>query len=410
MKFIEYSEEVESFQSTISKEALKLSEILEGYKNFSPRELVTRIITDGSNLTEAIGLKQPVVLNLSKDDDYEEWIIDIWAKRLTVYIKSLSAGISEFSGQKGLNFGDKTNTLVSMANTLNAAFPVSHSGQQALLPSLERRRDLSNYYNTYLDPHLFSALLIAKNHSNLDNRHKDILNEIIIDEIQLCFDSGTVDFFITDESTLWWALSYLLSVKKEKFNIKVGNKQYEDIDGALELCRRLINGYDVIYPTYDVSKIEITPEIYGEIRTRLLIIKNCIDILETIGTKADNDFLHSHISNQFIKVLYDKTKIKHMYHIGLSLEICSKYVKWNLNREGILEESEIQIMDNPKVLEHLERLGFGQQVIFEEIEKMKRKSLKVTKKDIVLSLTQFLASKGISEEDIDRLLEILGLK
>ena len=53
------------------------------------------------------------------------------------------------------------------------------------------------------------------------------------------------------------------------------------------------------------------------------------------------------------------------------------------------------------VLERLDKLGFGQEIIFEEIEELKRKSKKISKKDLKMMLIGKIVSFGMGKIDTD---------
>ncbi|WP_336127364.1 hypothetical protein [Mesoflavibacter sp. CH_XMU1422-2] len=53
------------------------------------------------------------------------------------------------------------------------------------------------------------------------------------------------------------------------------------------------------------------------------------------------------------------------------------------------------------VLERLDKLGFGQEIIFEEIEELKGKSKKISKKDLKMMLIGKIVSFGIGKIDTD---------
>ncbi len=54
-----------------------------------------------------------------------------------------------------------------------------------------------------------------------------------------------------------------------------------------------------------------------------------------------------------------------------------------------------------KVLAKLEKLGFGQEIIFDEIEELKSKSKKITKKDLKMMLIGKLVSFGVGKVDTE---------
>ncbi|MBW4971618.1 hypothetical protein KZY98_14225 [Croceibacter atlanticus] len=53
------------------------------------------------------------------------------------------------------------------------------------------------------------------------------------------------------------------------------------------------------------------------------------------------------------------------------------------------------------VLEKLEKLGFGQEIIFEEIEQLKGKSKKISKKDLKMMLIGKIVSFGMGKIDTE---------
>jgi len=58
------------------------------------------------------------------------------------------------------------------------------------------------------------------------------------------------------------------------------------------------------------------------------------------------------------------------------------------------------------VLEKLEKLGFGQEIIFDEIEELKSKSKKITKKDLKMMLIGKIVSFGVGKVDSETASEI----
>ncbi|QKX07534.1 hypothetical protein HN014_04095 [Aquimarina sp. TRL1] len=53
------------------------------------------------------------------------------------------------------------------------------------------------------------------------------------------------------------------------------------------------------------------------------------------------------------------------------------------------------------VLERLDKLGFGQEIIFEEIEELKGKSKKISKKDLKMMLIGKIVSFGMGKIDTE---------
>lgn len=49
----------------------------------------------------------------------------------------------------------------------------------------------------------------------------------------------------------------------------------------------------------------------------------------------------------------------------------------------------------------MEKLGFGQEIIFDEIEELKTKSKKITKKDLKMMLIGKLVSFGVGKVDTE---------
>ena len=53
------------------------------------------------------------------------------------------------------------------------------------------------------------------------------------------------------------------------------------------------------------------------------------------------------------------------------------------------------------MLEKLEKLGYGQEIIFDEIEELKSKSKKISKKDLKMMLIGKIVSFGMGKIDTD---------
>lgn len=228
-----------------------------------------------------------------------------------------------------------------------------------LLSSLRADLGVTSFHVTYLDPALFSALILLDrvraaeikvgNHSGTwaQPLHADLgigddteaqevrrsLLSLISNDFARFIESPT-PAALADDATLWWAFAELIDHGKMSF----AAGRYRGYGGAATLCGELARRTraQTVTPTFGLARSEATPEIHCDLRTALRTIQNAIRILkhpwpedELISVRKE---LHGLISNQLeVAQLYPHTSARgkarhppHAYFSGLGLEVASQ--------------------------------------------------------------------------------------
>lgn len=305
------------------------------YLNNDPKNTIKKILLD-SDLKKNLGAQSFNIFFPQEEveDDYlYKWYLNWWGRRCGIYFSSLAQG---FECKVNIHRNNPKLKKISK-NLRNLSNDFINMYKQELPPgmsierSLKERQDIACHHITYIDPILFSALYILNTRRDfLSDSAIEMLYDIIKREIDLYTSSGEKITYIIDESTLWWGLNQLIKKYNDKF--KLG--KYCGYKGFIKICKNLIEDptRNVHFPTQTVAKAEATPEIYGEARTRLLILKNCMEIANNVPDKSwenDSSFFIEFIYNNLLQTVNNNNIRNHIYLIGISIEVTSLFLNPN---------------------------------------------------------------------------------
>ncbi len=342
---------LEEFTSDLIRKSSNLAHLLKDNNSNKSQKLLENICGN-AELIELFGARPNTVnIHLENGHTYDRWFRELWGRRCAYYMSIFSSGIR--AGTKA--FGNATSIrkelveiVAHQAKSLKSAY--SRCNVRSLTPelSLKERGDIAPFHQTYLDPVLFSSLLMLAQHKmgdvDLSTRSIGILQKNVVKELLLYTRNGeSIIFSIADESTIWWAISYL--IKSIETNQLVSGAESPSVQELLSICRTLIERRDILYPENVLALKEATPEIYGEIRTRMLIAKNCISIL---GDTSSDNFLTAsatlwpHLDEQLRVITRSEEYLSHIYFLGLGLELTSDFHVL-LERFGLAIKSSFEI-------------------------------------------------------------------
>ena len=123
-------------------------------------------------------------------------------------------------------------------------------------------------------------------------------------------------------------LTELIKFKKDQFRLG----KYSGYSGAVKCCSDLITlDISYKYPSEEHALMELTPEIYNEWRTAILIIKNLITILDILPAKFLNNYeniFYRYIESLTTGCLNSSWESKHIYYNGLLLEVFTEILNF----------------------------------------------------------------------------------
>lgn len=220
--------------------------------------------------------------------------------------------------------------LEFMGDRFSSEFPVIPTTivdlKQELWSSDSHMR-FARFHSTYSDPVLYASLHYLKQHKNeleAASRPVEFLIGIVRDVLtQFMKSVGDVSASpaVDDDANLWWAHCELLRHEGGNYSVN-GNSGYQ---AAAEVCRTLIekcSHMKTLDPTQAIH--ETPPEVYGMLRTRLYVLKNCIDIASEIPADVDPDL--SRLLTDFAQEQFQAVKTKelsNLYFMGVSLQVSS---------------------------------------------------------------------------------------
>jgi len=264
--------------------------------------------------------------------DYERWLFNLWGRRCSYYLSSLIDGL--IAAQK-INQTSELKSLIKDLETpkkrLAEHFKSWVYAQVTPESSLIKRHDIANFHVTYLDPVLFSSLYYLnrfRNDGHLQDKAKamDKLWRLIKREVSLSTNSGNkTSDQVLDESTVWWGFFEL--VERDQIDFHLG--KFERWKGVADICKNLMNSNygGLRFPLEAETLREATPEIYGQIRTRTLIAKNCLGLVrlvppkELAGIRGEfSNYIGSHIN--YVIGGFEQVS-NHLSWIGINLELSS---------------------------------------------------------------------------------------
>lgn len=271
---------------------------------------------------------------------YDKWLLHLWSRRLIFYLGMLSRGLNKvdkyYYTTLNRNILDFLEDFVEM---LKFGFATKLEHTKSMRDSLKEREDIVNYHITYLDPILFSSLYHLYNYKGKwESKDVKLLYNLIKSEVLKYTLNGTDrSDLIADESTLWWGISELLKKDGEvitlddnKFSLSE-NYEHKKLD-ITDICIKLMCEDDPKSPDPKNTFAEATPEIYNEVRTRLLIIKNCFTIwdhLSELSRSRIYDKITKYLRHNINRLIlhYQVREIDHIYTCGLFLDTFAPFIQ-----------------------------------------------------------------------------------
>ena len=268
---------------------------------------------------------------------WDEWLLHLWGRRCFRYLTALINGLKACQKIKPSpdNSTEITNLVLGLelvSSALRSIFISSNNPRNTPSSSLKERQDIANFHITYIDPVLFSALHILHDPhiSSWDSSTKRTLWKSVKSELIKHTKNGTgKSDHIGDEATTWWGITSLIREEKDRFCLSEAD-QIRGYQRAAEVCVNLAQATDgkVSFPSADDVWTEATPEIYGETRTRLLIAKNCADVIGLLRSQVKPESLaplEEYLVEHFLFVIgkgNDQIQ-QHIALLGFALETSS---------------------------------------------------------------------------------------
>lgn len=307
------------------------------YKSF---DLLKALLASGPLRKIFGGPKRTIDLGLGELDPnpYVSWLTNLWGRRCIAYLDVLSRGLALASKIEGAAQTKERLRLTGIAShlrnfhrRLDRNYGRTYETGKAPEDSLNSRRDIANFHQTYLDPILFTCLLLKRRIQESSLRSaKPILWSLIQSEVAKGTQEGKGrSTHIVDESTLWWGLLTLIEHDQESFSFPgVSQRGWPLISKTVCNLIRVGTNHELRFPSPKESRFEATPEIYGEARTRILIAQNCIRLLEILPDSPAADLIEpasQYLRTQLAGIRDLQTEIsKHVCLIGLTIELTSK--------------------------------------------------------------------------------------
>ena len=304
---------------------------LEACEHFNSAQDIVRRLVGYPQLAPLLGAPNEGLELFKTDHPYDLWMGHMWGRRCSYYISNLFTGLRSASrfrhGTKDLEH--LVAQLAQIEKTLSACFKRQWEVHSSPEKSLLSRGDIANFHITYLEPALFSSLyLLQRNRRekhSWDQRAEAILWRLIRDEVAKSTTSGDgKSEHMVDESTVWWG--YIELLKQDRKAFKLG--RHSGWRGAIQVCRNLIhtNGGAMRWPTPAEVKHEATPEVYGQVRTRILVTKNCIELASIVPSRSLKPIscdLSEFAEEQITLISGDLAQEvqRHVYLTGLALDL-----------------------------------------------------------------------------------------
>jgi hypothetical protein len=293
------------------------------------RENVQRLVRNKA-IRQMLGAPERELALIDAPKGYEQWLFNLWGRRTSYFLSSLLTGLgraAKANSDNGNN-AELIRNLEKHGKLLDDEFNKPRWGLLTPQASLTSRGDLTNCLVTYLDPVLFTSLYVLNRYRTderfLTEEAVQILWALIETEVAKASSRGHGrSGQVVDESTMWWGFVELVKHKQEQFQLGI----HSGWQGVIDVCSNLIRtgGGSVRSPTNEETWYESTAEIYGETRTRLLVAKNCIELVYYLP--ADwlakiNNTLNPFVARQFRFVTTPTAGIlDHICLLGLGLEL-----------------------------------------------------------------------------------------
>ncbi len=273
-----------------------------------------------------------------------------WSRKVIYYLTLLEEGLS--SHEKINHFAIdaiSSKGVGDVIGKLKGETPTALGLPEELAASVTPQMNygaFSNFFVSYIDPLLYTCL-VSLNILNADTERASepshaqrVILEEISKEVNRCIcelpnmQTGQRPF--ADEANLWWGIRELLYRSPSIFSI--GESSGEE--ALAKACRMLI-GEDAARDSYSPEKNprrlrDITPEIYDERRTKLFVLKNCLDIADRLPCDADTvlqTMLPEFAMQQFDRVANAARVEGNLYRLGLALFVSSRVMEYVANTE-----------------------------------------------------------------------------
>ncbi|PHS12926.1 MAG: hypothetical protein COA78_07800 [Blastopirellula sp.] len=313
--------------SDVLKKLLKDDQTIE---QLEPLEIL-RALLENKTTCNLFGTPEgnPVVLPRGSDFSSEAER-QRWGRRVHFHLQALCHGINNWEkigrSEENLRQIEMIQILEDrFATVFDQCLPSVEELKRAMRPHANHRI-FTHFIRSQIDPILYSSLFylnrkelrISTDLSNyLVNNVKETLLQVLPYK-----ERRKISPPINDDANLWWGQYEL--IKREGENYQVG--EYTGYAGAAKVCWQLVYKSDRICksPSEELAIHENPPEVYGQKRTKLLMIIHCINLSKLMPSKADpklsqrlSDFISRIINAELEYAFYS------MHYLGLGLQVSS---------------------------------------------------------------------------------------
>ena len=292
---------------------------------------ILRALLENESTCIHFGTPERKPLTLPKGEDNSSEITrQRWGHKAHFHIQSLKQGLEQ--RQTICDTAEVARQLEfihmledKFATVFNQCLPPVDELKRAMQPHANHRI-FTHFILSRIDPILYSSLIyLNRKELRISTDLTDFLVENVKETLlQVLPFIQKMDMSppINDDTNLWWGQYELL--KREGENYQVG--EYTGYSGAAEVCLDLICKYEreCSTPSKELVFHEISPDVYTQKRTNLLIMKHCINISQLMPEKSDPKL--SEQLSDIISGICNTEKgysFYRMHSLGLGLEVSS---------------------------------------------------------------------------------------
>jgi len=266
---------------------------------------------------------------------FDEWILDFLARRSRNYLQNLITGLKSIDNCSWIKSDNELKEIISNLNLKVNVFINNYALRLKNGTFFQSDiHDITDVAVTYLDQGLYSPLYLRLGHrkSDLNNDQLSKLMDKAKEELEKYVKGKEFDFSkVDDASTIWWGVTELIEDRKSNFQLG----DYKGYSGALKCCLKLIENDNCKYPSKEKAFMEINPEIYNEWRTKILICRNIIKLLQIIPKQYLGEYriyFTNYLSRLILTCIDCKWKSNHIFYSSLFLEVFSEFLNYFMPR------------------------------------------------------------------------------
>lgn len=308
----------------------------------SPEEMIQKLVAHPKLAPQLGAPSCELKLFKSQLHPYEAWLLNLWGRRCNYFISNLAYGLEQAARlqPQDLELARLVEEFGELGNSLSVRFDRVFQVGTTPEKSLLERGDLANFHNTYLDSVLFSALYqlqrSRRRGHEMGKEAREILWRLIRSEVSNSTEDGTgKSENVIDMSTVWWGFVELVKSTEREFELGA----YSGWLGVVDVCRNLIHSNDgaLRWPRPEEIIYEATPEIYGPLRTSILVALNCVNFADALPPRAlavVADDLSVFAGEQFTYILGRPEEVEsHICWLGLGLQLSAAALTLSANWE-----------------------------------------------------------------------------